>query len=46
MIEVKRNIKPRTDVNECTEYRITCIYSLKKEQVMVETSESKKAEAL
>ena len=46
MVEVKRNIKPRTDVNikprtdvnikprtdvnKSTEYRIKCIYSIKK----------------
>ena len=45
MVEIKGNIKPETAVNESTEYGKKYLQP-KKEQIMVETNESKKAEAL
>ena len=42
MVEVKGNIKPKTDVNKYTEYGKNAVT----EQIMVKTNESKKAGAL
>ena len=45
MVEVKGNIKPKTEVNKYTvEKKINLQH--KKEQIMVNTNESKKAKAL
>ena len=46
MVEIKGNIKPETDVSKFTKYWKKCIYIIRKEQIMVDTNESKKAEAL
>ena len=45
-MENKENLKLITDVSKSTEYTKKSIYNIKKEQIMVDANESKKAEAL
>jgi len=45
-VENKGNVKHETDVNESAEYRKKIYVHYKKEQIMIDTNEPKKAEAL